>query len=130
MTMIGRGLRRRCPRCGSEGIFRSFFELYERCPSCGLKFERESGYFVGAMIIITTITFGLFIVLLVGGILITWPDVPWNWLLGITIGANLVVPILFYPLAKTLWMALELSWHPLEPNEIQSALEYSFEHSE
>lgn len=128
--MIGRGLRRHCPRCGSEGIFRSFFELHERCPSCGLKFERESGYFVGAMIIITTITFGLFIVLLVGGILITWPDVPWNWLLGITIGANLLVPILFYPLAKTLWMALELSWHPLEPSEIQSALEYSFERAD
>lgn len=82
------------------------------------------------MIIITTITFGLFIVLLVGGIVITWPDVPWNWLLGVTIGANLLVPILFYPRAKTLWAALELSWHPLDQGEIQSALEHTFERSE
>lgn len=128
--MTGRGLRRRCPRCGASDIFRSFFELHERCPSCGLKFEREAGYWVGAMIIITTITFGLFIVLLVGGIVITWPDVPWNWLLGVTIGANLLVPILFYPRAKTLWAALELSWHPLDQGEIQSALEHTFERSE
>ncbi|HSJ33718.1 MAG TPA: DUF983 domain-containing protein [Acidimicrobiia bacterium] len=128
--MIGRGLRRRCPRCGASDVFRSFFELRERCPSCGLRFEREAGYWVGAMIIITTVTFGLFILLLVGGILITWPDVPWNWLLAVTIGANLLVPILFYPRAKTLWAALELSWHPLEPEEIQSALEHTFERSE
>ena len=25
--------------------------MYERCPACGLKFEREQGYFLGAMYI-------------------------------------------------------------------------------
>jgi hypothetical protein len=25
--------------------------MYERCPACGLKFEREDGYFLGAMYI-------------------------------------------------------------------------------
>lgn len=73
------------------------------------------------MIIITTLTFGLFLVLLVGGMLLTYPDVPWEWLLGLTIGANLVVPILLYPQAKLIWAALELSWNPLEPHEIEKA---------
>ncbi len=70
---------------------------------------------------ITTITFGLFLILLIGGMMLTQPDVPWNWLLGLTLGANLVVPILFYPRAKTMWAALDLSWHPLEPEEIEAA---------
>jgi hypothetical protein len=73
------------------------------------------------MIIITTITFALFLVILVGGVLLTWPDVPWAWLLGVTVIANVAVPILAYPLAKTTWSALELGWHPLEPREIESA---------
>lgn len=119
--MIGRGLRRRCPRCGERHIFTGFFDLHERCPGCGMKFEREPGYWVGAMIIITTFTFALFLVLLVGGMIITWPDVPWNWLLGVTIGANLILPVLLYPRAKTTWVGLEMSWHPLEPAEIEAA---------
>lgn len=121
LKMVGRGLIKRCPRCGSGGIFRSFFDLHPRCPNCGLLFEREEGYWVGSMIVITTITFGLFLLIFVGGMLVTWPDVPWNWLLGITIGANLVIPIVAYPNAKTLWSALEMSWHPLEPAEIKAA---------
>lgn len=119
--MLGRAWRRRCPRCGGSGLFQSFFDLHERCPACGHGFEREPGYWVGAMIIITTLTFGLFLVLLVGGMLLTYPDVPWEWLLGLTIGANLVVPILLYPQAKLIWAALELSWNPLEPHEIEKA---------
>lgn len=70
---------------------------------------------------ITTITFGLFLIVLIGGMMLTQPDVPWNWLLGLTLGANLVVPILFYPRAKTTWTALDLGWHPLEPEEIEAA---------
>jgi len=43
-----------CPRCRtgrifSTTIFRIFPKMNERCPACGLKFEREQGYFLGAM---------------------------------------------------------------------------------
>jgi len=119
--MVARGFLKRCPRCGAKGIFKSFFDLHDRCHTCGVLFAREEGYWVGSMIVITAITFGLFLLIFVGGMLVTWPDVPWDWLLGITIGANLLVPILGYPMSKTLWSALEMSWHPLEPAEIKAA---------
>jgi hypothetical protein len=73
------------------------------------------------MIIVTTITFGIFFVLLVGGTFLTWPEPPWGWLLGLTLVANFVVPVASYPQAKLIWSALELGWHPLEPHEIESA---------
>ncbi len=38
-----------------------------------------------------------------------------------TIAANILVPVWFYPVSKTLWMALELSWHPLEEDERAAA---------
>src|SRR6266852_6724889 len=47
-------LQQRCPRCRMGGIFRysifrGFPKMCERCPVCDLKFEREPGYFLGAM---------------------------------------------------------------------------------
>ena len=42
-------VRQRCPRCLRGAVFRRFMSINERCPVCDLKFEREAGYFVGAM---------------------------------------------------------------------------------
>jgi uncharacterized protein (DUF983 family) len=109
-TRLGRALRRRCPRCGTPA-FKSYFGLREDCTGCGLHFEREEGYWVGALIINTTVAFATFLVLFVGGILLTWPEVPWGTIGVITIAAMAIVPILFYPLSKTVWMAIEMGWN-------------------
>jgi hypothetical protein len=98
--------------------------MAEVCPECGLRFEREQGYWIGAMIIDTAVTFATFLLVFVGGMVITWPDVPWTGLLVTTIAVNAVVPVVFYPWAKTLWTAMELSWHPLEPAEIEAAARF------
>lgn len=42
-------VRQMCPRCRQGKIFHGWAETNERCPACGLVFEREPGYFVGAM---------------------------------------------------------------------------------
>ncbi|MGH8873511.1 MAG: DUF983 domain-containing protein [Acidimicrobiia bacterium] len=120
LTMLGRALRRRCPRCGGKA-FSSYFRLREHCERCGMRFEREEGYWVGALVINTAVVFGSFLILFVGGIALTWPDVPWGALAAVTTGAMAILPVVFYPFSKTLWMALELSWHPLEEQEITHA---------
>ena len=35
MTMLRRGLRRRCPGCGEKPGFRSYLKQVEVCPGCG-----------------------------------------------------------------------------------------------
>jgi uncharacterized protein (DUF983 family) len=42
-------LLRRCPSCGKGAVYRTLFDMHERCPVCGVRFEREPGYFVGSM---------------------------------------------------------------------------------
>jgi uncharacterized protein (DUF983 family) len=42
-------LRQRCPRCRTGRMFRGLFEMNDPCPVCGLPFQREEGYFLGAM---------------------------------------------------------------------------------
>ena len=46
----------RCPRCGKGEVFRNkilsfkkFSDTLENCPSCGLEYEPETGFFFGAM---------------------------------------------------------------------------------
>src|SRR6516165_11002909 len=43
------GLRQRCPRCCRGQMFRGLLTMNERCPRCGLRFEREPGDYLGAM---------------------------------------------------------------------------------
>lgn len=113
-TMLGRALRKRCPRCGQPKIFRTYGELHDQCPQCGLKFEREQGYWVGSMIINTMVTFALLMLVLVGGMILLWPDVPWTALFVATVAVAGLTPVLFHPLSRTVWMAIEMSYHPVE----------------
>ena len=41
----------RCPVCQKAPIFRGLFSMNRVCPVCGNRFEKEEGYFMGAMII-------------------------------------------------------------------------------
>ena len=42
-------LRQRCPRCRRGRMFRGRLTMNDPCPVCGLVFQREEGYFLGAM---------------------------------------------------------------------------------
>jgi Na+(H+)/acetate symporter ActP len=95
--------------------------MREHCLSCGLRFEREPGYWVGAVIINTVVIFGTFLVVFGGMVFLTWPDVPWVVVLVVTVVVNTALPVIFYPVSKTTWLAMELSWHPLEDDEIADA---------
>jgi uncharacterized protein (DUF983 family) len=51
MRRLGAILRLRCPRCLEGRIWSGFLTMHARCPKCGLEFEREPGYFTGAMVV-------------------------------------------------------------------------------
>ena len=95
--------------------------MKEHCSRCGIRFEREPGYWVGAVVLNTAVIFGTFLVVFGTMVAITYPDVPWGVVMAVTVAANLAVPLVFYPISKTLWAGLEMSWHELESNEIDAA---------
>src|SRR5260370_2178405 len=49
--ILKRALLLRCPRCGKGKIFRRRFTTYENCSVCHLVFEREEGFYTGAIAI-------------------------------------------------------------------------------
>ena len=46
---LRRAMGLRCPRCGRSPLFTGLVRMVPRCPVCGLDFERETGYFIGAI---------------------------------------------------------------------------------
>ena len=42
-------LGQRCPICRRGRVFKGMLEMRDSCDTCGYRFEREPGYFVGAM---------------------------------------------------------------------------------
>ena len=49
MSLAWSVIRQRCPRCRRGAVFHGLMSMHERCSVCDLKFEREPGYFYGAM---------------------------------------------------------------------------------
>src|SRR5580700_9810192 len=99
-------LRQRCPRCRTGSIFRysifrGFPKMNDRCPVCNLRFDREPGYFLGAMYVSYGI--GIVIVTLVAALL--WSITGW-WITKDTIWAV----VLFLPLAPTITLFSRVLW--------------------
>ena len=109
---LGRGLRKRCPNCGGGNLFQGFFRLKPACPACGYVFEREDGYWTGAMIVNIAACEAWFFFLFVGVLLATAPDIEWGPVLLVALVTNGILPVVFYPHSKTIWMALDLHFNP------------------
>ena len=122
-TMLKRGLRKRCPRCGAGGLYSSWFRMCDRCPSCGLKFEREPGFFVGAYFINFAITEGLLVFVVMGFLFAKNANSEASVVPPLVIGGVFAVaaPMLFYPYSRTIWSAIDLAMSPLELDEIVAA---------
>jgi len=117
--MFRRGLVRHCPVCGAGHLFRGYFTLGDRCPRCGLRFQRLEGQWSGDIGINTIVTFGLLYVTLMVGVLAFWGRVNVAALAGIGIAIVLVFPVAFVPFAKTTWLAIDLMMRPPEPHEFE-----------
>jgi uncharacterized protein (DUF983 family) len=112
---IGRAIRRRCPRCGTPGIWESFTRTRPECPTCGLRFDRgESDYFYGAYLLNFLAAELLPVAAFIVGLIVTWPTPPWNMLTAMTVALAIISPILLYPTTKALWLAIDLILRPSE----------------
>ncbi len=101
----------RCPHCFEGRVFRGVLDMNERCPECGLVFEREPGYFTGAMVVSYAISVALYLAL----VLVLW------WATGhVEAGLALaVVPFLaavptVFRYSRVIWMHFD---HTLDPHK-------------
>lgn len=89
----------------------------DRCPRCAYRYDREEGYWTGALIANIAFAMILFFIVFVGGMVLFWPNVPWTWLSAATISTMVVAPLVLYPISKTLWVWIDLRVHPYSTDE-------------
>jgi len=116
LRVFGRGVTKRCSRCGSGRLFKSWFKIRDRCPRCGLRLEREEGGFLGAMTINYMVTALVWLVVLVAWLILDLPDlhVPALTITSIAIAA--LVPLLFWPFSKTIWASVDYLIYRTSPD--------------
>jgi uncharacterized protein (DUF983 family) len=102
MTMLWRGLRQRCPRCGRGEQFRRWFTLHERCECCGLEFEPHPGDTWAFWIVGDRIFLVVAIVLMVLGV----RPLGWFWRLTFA-GAVIAATVLTMPHRQGVCTALD-----------------------
>ena len=122
--------RWRCPRCGIGRLFEApaagdaalqrrglarlpWFRMPPRCRFCLLPFQREAGYFLGAIYI----NYGLTAAVVVCGVFLVplwWPLPTW---VEITVWSAFAVlfPLLFFRHARAFWLAIDYLVDPWEP---------------
>jgi uncharacterized protein (DUF983 family) len=99
-------------------LFRRWFSMVADCPRCGLHFEREAGYWTGALAINTILVGGAFTIAFAIALVLTVPDVPVGPLLAVLVPIVLLGPLVTYPFSKTLWIAIDRAFlQRLDPSE-------------
>jgi len=119
VRLILRALLRRCPNCGSPGIFSGYTTLKERCPRCGLRLQRgEHDYFIGAYLLNLVAVELLFALMLAVVFVATYPNTPWALLQWGGLALMVAGAVLCYPFSKALWLAADLIFRPVSPEEL------------
>jgi len=90
-------------------MFHGWFSMVERCRACKFRFEREQGYFVGAIHLNSAAT-GLIVI--PGCLVLAITGVPVTYQLVIAAALCVLVPLLFFRYSKSLWLAMDYFFDP------------------
>lgn len=107
-----------CPRC-NEGTFfktsnpydlKDFDKINSSCEYCGESFQREPGFYIGAMYISYALSVAMVITAFVGFVIIFGFDIEYV-LAGLIPAIIILMPVLFRT-ARIIWLNIFVSYDP------------------
>jgi uncharacterized protein (DUF983 family) len=110
----------KCPRCRKGKIFANpMYSLHgqkilERCPNCGLVYEREPGYFYAAMYVSYAFIVAELVTLGLGTYILTASENPWVYL-GVMLSIVAILAPFNFRYSRVLllhWLTPGLRYHP------------------
>jgi uncharacterized protein (DUF983 family) len=105
--------RLRCPVCGVGRLFRGWFRMATACPACEATFEREEGFFQGAIYLgyAATLASGICVyALLAWGLGASHPAVSAS-----VLAFTIAIPFLAWRWARAGWLAVDQIVDPRLP---------------
>jgi uncharacterized protein (DUF983 family) len=117
LRLLGRGWRLCCPRCGARTLFRTWLSMHRECAVCGLCFEREQGFFLGAMYI----NYGLTVAVALAGYftLEAWTNISLAQQLMLWGSVSLLCPLLLFRRARGVWLGFDYIFNPANDERSQ-----------
>lgn len=104
----------RCPRCGGGKLLASWWRLKPACPRCGFALDRgEPDFWIGGYAVNIVAAELLVTVILVAVVVASWPDVPWTFVQYGGVVLAIVLPLLFFPVSRVLWLAWDYCFRPV-----------------
>jgi uncharacterized protein (DUF983 family) len=100
----------KCPKCEKGAIFAQkgsilllkVPKMNETCPVCGYKFEKEPGYFLGAMYV----SYGMTIIEMLTVFIATFWFVPLSVFFAIVLGTLVLCSFFNFRMARIIWINL------------------------
>ena len=120
MNKLEATIQMKCPRCHEGEVFETknpynlskMTAMHKHCPKCGLKYEREMGFFYGAMYVSYMFNRALFVIATVAYYLFFEERVYWLWyILGYLALTFLLFPLL-YRLSRSIWLQAFIKYEP------------------
>jgi uncharacterized protein (DUF983 family) len=102
-------LKQRCPNCLEGKVFSGMLKMFDTCPACGFVYEREPGYFTGAMYI----SYGIAVFTLIPTVIILYfLALPTVWSFSIVALQLVVTSPLIVRYSRILWLHLDQMLFP------------------
>ncbi|HYH87396.1 MAG TPA: DUF983 domain-containing protein [Pyrinomonadaceae bacterium] len=104
-TTLLRSARLLCPVCGSASVFQTPFRVRHHCPTCRALFQREEGFFVGAIMINVVTT--EFAVMVAAALCLLAFGLSGALTLPLLLVVALLFPVAFYHHSWSLWLGTD-----------------------
>jgi uncharacterized protein (DUF983 family) len=95
--------------------------MHEQCAVCHLRFEREQGYFLGAMYVNYALTVG--IVLSGYFALAWWTALPLAYHLVLWGSVSVFCPLVLFRYARGVWLSVDYIFNPADDESPQNHME-------
>ena len=105
LTVLFRSLRLRCPACGQSRIIDRPFRIKHHCPICRSLFQREEGFFVGA--ILANVMMTEFVILAACVIWLMLVGSNYETVLAGLFIVGLLFPVAFYHHSWSFWLGFD-----------------------
>ncbi len=102
-------LAQRCPMCRRGKIFSGWLALHPACSVCGMRFERESGYFLVSVLIGYMLGIGLLVPVCIA---LFWNGAAVTTVFAVLCGTTLISAPLIHRFARVLWLYVDQQLHP------------------
>ena len=107
-------LNSRCPHCLQGQVFASFMKMNETCAACGIKFERENGYFMMSVFIGYVMATAALVPIT---LLLYINDAPGIWYLLSLLPTLLILSPVIFHYARIVWLHLDELLDPRREEE-------------